>query len=209
MVFSNREKAGISLFTAILVLAIGIHIAEIMYPGYSVSLNFISDLGATCLGAMCKIVQPSAIIFNSSVFLSGMLISLAACFIYRAFRNIIVPVSLAFSGIGAMGIGIFPENTGQLHYVMAIITFVFAGLSLIAAHSIAAGPIRYLSISLGIFTFVALILFVSGHYIGLGAGGMERMIFYPFVLGGMAFSGYLMNSCPNSDLEKIDQNRYD
>jgi hypothetical membrane protein len=198
MVFPNCKKAGISLFTALLVLVIGIHIAEIMYPGYSVSLNYISDLGATCRGAMCKIVQPSAVIFNSSVILSGILILIAACFIYRAFRNLIVPVFLALSGIGAMGIGIFPENTGQIHIIMAIIAFIFAGLSLIAAHSIAMGPIRYLSISLGIFTFMALILFISGHYIGLGPGGMERMIFYPFVLGGLAFSGYLMNSCPNS-----------
>lgn len=199
MVFSDRIIAGISLFAAILVLVIGLNAAEQMYSGYSVSLNYISDLGATCQGTSCKIIQPSAVIFNSSVVLSGILVSIAAYFLYREFRTIIVPIFLALSGIGAMGVGIFPEYAGQLHYVMAFITFVFAGLSLIAAHTIAAGPFRYLSIFLGIFTLAALVLFLSGQHLGLGPGGMERMIFYPFVLGGMAFSGYLMNleeDCP-------------
>ena len=53
------------------IFIIGLNAAEQLYPGYSVSLNYMSDLGATCHGRNCEIVQPSAIIFDSSVFLAG------------------------------------------------------------------------------------------------------------------------------------------
>lgn len=193
MGLSDRTIAGMSFFAAILVLVIGINVAQQLYPGYSVSSNYISDLGATCRDTGCQIIQPSAFIFNSSVFLTGILVCMAAYFIYREFQTSLLSISLAFSGIGAIGVGIFPEYAGLPHYIAAFITFVFGGITLIASYTIVASPLRYFSILLGIATLAALALFISGQYLGLGPGGIERMIVYPFVLGGMTFSGYLMN----------------
>jgi len=50
------------------------------------------------------------------------------------------------------------------------------------------------SLLLGALTLSSLMLFVLGNYIGLGAGGMERMIAYPVILWGVGFGGYLMAS---------------
>jgi hypothetical protein len=41
-------------------------------------------------------------------------------------------------------------------------------------------------------TLATLGLFESGQYLGLGAGGMERMIAYPALMWGAGFGGYLI-----------------
>jgi hypothetical protein len=41
-------------------------------------------------------------------------------------------------------------------------------------------------------TLVALILLISGTYLGLEKGGMERMVAYPVLLWAVGFSGYLI-----------------
>lgn len=49
-------------------------------------------------------------------------------------------------------------------------------------------------IILGGTTLASLLLFVLGSYLGLGPGGMERMVVYPVILWGVGFGGYLMAS---------------
>ena len=192
---SDQTVAGALLFVGAVIFIIGLNVAEQLYPGYSVSLNYISDLGATCRGTTCHIVQPSATIFNSSIFLTGVLLISSAYFIRRGFRTRVLPAFLALAGVGAMGVGIFPEYTGYFHYAAAFIAFAFGGLSAIAAYTIEKPPLRYLSVLLGIVTLTAFVLAISHHDLGLGPGGMERMIAYPFVLWVLGFGGYLMQSC--------------
>ena len=50
----------------------------------------------------------------------------------------------------------------------------------------------YLSIILGLATLAALFLFVGGINLGLGVGGMERMIVYPALLWAVGFGGHMM-----------------
>ncbi|HPE63889.1 MAG TPA: DUF998 domain-containing protein [Methanothrix sp.] len=189
----NRELAGALLFSSMLIFQIGLNVAEELYPGYNVSQNYISDLGATCRGTDCHIFQPSATIFNTSIILTGVLSIIAAYLIYSEFKSNILSFLIAFSGIGAMCVGIFPEFTGKIHVIAALITFVSGGLSPIAAFFLLKSPFRYISILLGVITSVALILYITKQYLGLGPGGMERMIVYPFVLWVLGFGGYLMH----------------
>jgi hypothetical membrane protein len=53
-------------------------------------------------------------------------------------------------------------------------------------------PFRYISVILGIVGLVALVLFLTGQYAGIGLGGMERMIVYPVLFWEAGFGGYLM-----------------
>jgi hypothetical protein len=48
-----------------------------------------------------------------------------------------------------------------------------------------------ISILLGITTLVALALYIEGKYLGLGPGGMERMIVYPALLWGIIIGSYI------------------
>jgi len=81
-----------------------------------------------------------------------------------------------------------------IHDVVSLITFVFAGLSAIASYRLQKAPLSYLSVLLGLITLSALTLFVSETFLGLGPGGMERMIVYPALIWAVEFGARLMAS---------------
>jgi hypothetical membrane protein len=182
--YSYGKLAGVLLFVGGVQFIILMVCAEALYRGYSVSDNYISDLGA----------GTTALLFNSSVFLLGLFILAATYFIHRAFALKPFCVLLAIAGVGAAGVGLFPETAGIVHGIFSFIVFFFGGLSAISACRIQKPPFSYFSILLGLLTLIALGLFGAGSFLGLGKGGMERMIAYPALLWGVGFGGYLMAS---------------
>lgn len=187
MKYNNRKVAGALLFIASVQCVLGIITAEALYPGYSTSENYISDLG----------VGPSALIFNSSVFLLGVLLVGGAYFIQRALGSRLFSILLTITGVGAMGVGLFPENFGIIHGIASLIVFLFGGLSAIMSYKLQKPPLSYFSFLLGALSIVALVLFGSSTYLGLGKGGMERMIAYPALLWAVGFSGHLIGCSKN------------
>ncbi len=62
-------------------------------------------------------------------------------------------------------------------------------------------PLSSLSIVLGVFSLLALVLVGSETYLGLGLGGMERMVAYPLLLWEVGFGSQLISyssETPNS-----------
>ena len=171
---------------------LGMLVAEAVYPGYSISQNYISDLG----------VGPSALIFNSSVFLLGLMVVLGAYFMRRSFRDRLVTGLLVLAGVGAMGVGLFPENNPVMHRIVADVAFNFGGLAPIAACRLLRKPFNYFSLVLGLVSLCAMVLLSAQYsfglgeqyFLGLGPGGMERMIVYPVLLWEMGLGGYLTAS---------------
>jgi len=186
--YDDSKIAGLLLAIGSVLCVFGIITAEALYPGYSTSENYISDLG----------VGPSALIFNSSVFLLGVLAVSGVYFIQKAFSFKLFSILAAIAGIGAMGVGLFPEDAGVIHAVFSLLTFLFAGISAIASYRLQKPPLSYLSIMLGTMSLVALVLFASGIHLGLGKGGMERMIAYPALLWMVGFGGHLMSDNRNT-----------
>ncbi len=182
MQYENRKIAGLLLFIASVECVLGIIIAEALYPGYSTSQNYISDLG----------VGPSAIIFNTAVFLLGLLAATASYFLQKAYNTKHLTVLLAITGIGAMGVGIFTKDALTIHGIFSLITFLFGGITATLSYKLTKPPLTYLSIILGAITLLALALFGSQTYLGLGKGGMERMIAYPALLWATGFGAYLI-----------------
>jgi hypothetical membrane protein len=182
MTYDNRKIAGLLLIVGGILCVLGMIVAEALYPSYSTSENYISDLG----------VGPSALIFNSSVFLLGVLAVCAAYFIQKAFNFKLFSILAAIIGIGAMGVGLFTEDAGVIHTVFSLITFLFAGISAIVSYKLQKPPLSYVSVVLGSVSLVALVLFASGSYLDLGKGGMERMIAYPALLWTIGFGGHLI-----------------
>ena len=118
MDYSNGKVAGALFFIAVTQFVLGLIVSEALYSGYSISDNYISDLG----------VGPSWMIFNSSVFLMGLLLIIGAYFLQRAFNFELLTVLLVLTAIGAMGVGIFTEDFGTIHSVVSLIAFLFGGL---------------------------------------------------------------------------------
>jgi hypothetical membrane protein len=195
MTFSYQRLAGITLFVGAFGFILAMQIAEFIDgSSYNVSKNYISDLGTYCSPTCINL--PSHNLFDTSVFLVGVAIVLASYFLYKSFRKIVLSGLLILSGIGAMGVGIFPENLALEHGIFSLVVFLFGGLAAIAAYMIEQRPFNYFSVIIGAFSVVMLALYVFGYYLGLGAGGMERMVAYPELLWGVGLGGHLISMEP-------------
>jgi hypothetical membrane protein len=119
-----------------------------------------------------------------------------------------VNTMLLLMAVGVMGVGIFTKDFTLAHGAVASMAFFFAGLSAITSFKVLPKPLSLISIVLGAMTLAALALFSvgtitsgsltsteafdSGFYLGLGPGGMERMIVYPALMWLAGFSGHLI-----------------
>ena len=195
MNFSNSKVAGTLLSVGGAQFVIFLVIAEAVYPGYSVSNNVISDLGVWG--------KVSAPFFDIATMIFGLSVLASSYFINKLYKNRAITILFILAGLGALGVGVFPENTFAvngtpvLHTLSAATAFLFGGITAISAFKITKPPFRYLSAVLGAAALTALILFGLTRYsggLGLGEGGMERMIVYPTILWMISFGGYLLGS---------------
>lgn len=191
MAHSNGKVAGALILVAATQFVLCLIVSEALYSGYSVSNNYISDLG----------VGPSSIIFNSSVFLLGLLLIAGTYFFQRTFREYkVLVLMLILTSIGALGVGVFTEDFGVAHIVASLIVFLFGGLSAIFSvicsrvhkFRLLKMPFSVVSVLLGMMCLGALLLFALRIDLNLGMGGMERMIAYPALIWGVGFGGYLL-----------------
>jgi len=180
----NGKVAGALIFVGAVQFILGMLTAECIYPNYSVANNYISDLG--------KLGTASAPVFNTSVFVLGLTVAVSAYFLRHIVRNKVFLGFLVLCGIGAMGVGIFPEDFGIVHTAVSFIAFLFGALSAIASYKYQKPPLSYFAVILGLTSLVALVMFATSIYLGLGKGGMERMIAYPMLLWAIGFSGHLI-----------------
>jgi len=193
MVYSNAKVAGALLFIAASQFVLGMIVAEALYSGYSISANYISDLG----------VGPSSMVFNSSVFLMGLLIIIGAYFLQRGFNYKALTTLLILTAIGAMGVGVVTEDINvTIHGVVSLIAFLFGGLSAIASYRLLKLPFSAIAVILGLTCLGALVLSTANVDLGLGVGGMERMIVYPLLMWGAGFGGYLIGQSEKQTTQK-------
>ena len=189
-------RLGGSLLTiAGVTILMGIMTAEALYPNvYTTGGSEISDLGGT-RPPNSLIFQPSATIFDVSMAAIGILLIAGSWFVHRAFGRRSVTIPLTVLGIGALGVGLYPGNTGAPHQIFAMITFMAGGVVAVSAARVTTAPFRLVSLLLGA---VSLATLTSTLFLGdgapmtaLGIGGIERWIVYPVILWVIAFGGYL------------------
>ncbi len=105
------------------------------------------------------------------------------------------------AGAGSLGVGLFPETTFVvngipiIHTISAGTAFIVGALAAVASFKFTKPPLRYVGAVLGAVALVALVLFrvtKDFGYLGLGVGGMERMVAYPTILWIIGFGGYLL-----------------
>jgi hypothetical membrane protein len=186
------KRAGTILLAGVGQFAFFFAVAEIYYPGYDVSADTISDLGATCKSGACRLFQPSSDIFNLSISLLGVLLFLFAYYLWKGSGSRSLSVFEFLSGVGALGVGVFNETFGVAHVFFSAFTFLAIGIQAILVYKVAKPPLSYFSALCGVVSLVAMVFYATDTYLGLGQGGMERMIVYPALIQGMAFGGYLV-----------------
>ena len=190
--------AGILYSSAGFVLLMGIITAETKYPVFRhyTTRQEISDLGGT--GPPERLVtQPSAMIFDTIMLIAGVLLLAGAFVLWQLYRDRLLTVAAALFGAGAFLVGVFPGNTTP-HWFVALIAFVFSALTAIAAFRVTSAPFRFISLSVGLLSLIALIV----SYLGdsnpiaksIGIGGVERWVVFPVVLWLACYGGYLLAS---------------
>ena len=186
--------AGILLIIGCIQFLLSVNLAETQFPGYSVAQNTLSDLG----GSM-PVVEPSATIFNLSVFLLGILMLAAVYLILKSGGCRLFSSCLALAAIGAVGVGMFPGYTGGTHVFFSIMTFIFGSLALIFSYRLGLNiPMTIVSMIMGLMAFLTILsVIILGDGISnpliayLGIGGTERFITYPVLFYLTALGGYL------------------
>jgi hypothetical membrane protein len=180
--------AGALLFIFATQFTIVLFVAEARYVRYSISANYISDLG----------VGPTGPLFDSSIIILGIAVMASAYFLYEGFGSRVFSILTGLTGLGAFLVGVFNENFGAIHGYVSDLTFILGPLTAIYAFRFEKSPMKYFSVVLGILSYIGIAFFISSpSTLALGVGGWERMIVYPFLLWGIGFGGYLMGYQPS------------
>jgi hypothetical membrane protein len=195
----SARISGTLLICAAAAILMGVITAEALFPGvYGTSHNQISDLGSTW-NPGGKVYEPSATIFNTTMLVTGLMITAAACFLYRASRRRAVTIALGILGLGIFLVGIFHghvingefSNKG-VHPIVSMVAFVSGPIAALLSARLTRGPFRYVAVALGSIGLLAVFLTGPLGDTHLGKGGIERWIAYPAVLWMVAFGGYLL-----------------
>lgn len=168
---------------------------------YSVKFNVISDLGNTVCGQYGNrfVCSPEHGLMNLSFSLLGITMAIGSLFIYQEFKrtwqSLIGFLLMGLSGVGTLLVGIYPENDNSLlHGIGAGMAFGLGNLSLIVlalAITQAQNLFRWYTGLSGVFALIALGLYLTHTYLGLGQGGMERVVAHPQTIWLILFGAYM------------------
>ncbi len=198
---TERERArwaAIVLVLGSVQFVLEMAVEQAFYPGFDPLTRAISDLGGRGAGAMGGFFDLSVYLVGEGALLGAVLL-IGALPQRRSLR--LGMVLLVLAGIGAMGVGLFPEYDGSIHGVMAAIAFIGAGLALLAIGRgfYKVGENRPLAVGTaigGVVDLVALVLFtLSSHIPGLEGlyGLLERLIVAPVLLWAVVYGVWLLS----------------
>jgi len=167
---------------------------------FSLMTNAISDLGNTACGQYADrfVCSPLHAWMNASFVLLGVTMVIGSFFITSEFRpNLYSRIGfrcMALAGLGTIFVGLFPENTVSfMHFIGAALPFALGNLALITFSFSLELPtlFRYYTRLSGIIGLTAFVFFMFDHYLGLGLGGMERIVAFPQTTWLISFGWYM------------------
>jgi hypothetical membrane protein len=191
---------------------LSISVAESLTPGYNVSTETVSGLGSPIFSGVCSSVpscvapiQPASAVIVFSFFLNGALLLWASYLFRKATNHRVYALAIGILSVMVLLVGVsyLPFYLGgrsdavvgaayDLHITAAITAFFLGPVLAIAFYRITRGPFRFLTVVIGAFALAAGLLFLSGNYLGLGLGGMERMIIYPLDIWQALIGSYFL-----------------
>ncbi len=172
--------------------------AEAWYDGYSSRIDYVSDLGT----------GPTAFIYNSSVFLLGAFVVAGSFFLYKAKERKLLPVLMIISGIGEMGLGIFPANLQPMHSIFTLLAILFGAFAAISSYTYQNKPISIISVVLGLMALTSALVFFpylglsfgsTETYLGMAKGSLERWAINPLLAWIIVYGSYLLGTANKNE----------
>jgi len=170
---------------------------------YSWLQNTISDLGNTACGQYGNrwVCSPGHNWMNASFIILGISMVIGAGLIYHEFRRSqasrIGFSFMALAGFGTLLVGLFPENTvSSLHILGAALPFFIGNIGMVILGTALdiPQPFKIYTIFSGVLALIALTFLLTGNYLGVGIGGMERLTGYPQTLWLIVFGLYMSST---------------
>lgn len=189
----NHALSGYLFFIGGIQWFLGLLAAESWYAGYSSRIDYVSDLGT----------GPTAILYNGSVFLLGAFIVMGSYYLHSTGEARTLSLLLTLSGIGAMGVGIFPGNLQPMHSIFTLMAILFGSFATVVSYRHQKEPMSYISMVLGIVALASAIVFFpylglptgsTETFLGMAKGSMERWAIYPILAWIIGYGSYLIGS---------------
>ena len=198
MIAPDRARAQIGAVAWIFALQFFITqvvVASAWATPFSLAHRYISDLGNTACapypaGSGTLVCSPWHLAMNASFVLLGVTMMIGAVQARDAFApgriHSAARTLFVLAGIGVILVGLYPENeNNSRHYAGAALNFLCGNVALVLfglAVPVRKSALAQVSIGAGVIGLLATALLVSERYLGLGAGGMERLAAYPMSL---------------------------
>jgi len=177
---------------------------------YSWSLNTVSDLG----NLYCQpwgdnaryVCSPLHNFMDTSIVIEGICIIVGVTMIRslwcQTFTSRAAQSLLVIAGLAIILVGLVPADVNEnLHVLGALFITLCGNLGLILAGFVSPVShmrgIRILAVTMGSIGFIATGLFFSGHYLGLGMGGMERFAVFTVQIWTLVAGCFLLISSVN------------
>ena len=170
-------------------------VAWVFRPQYSFVANTISDLGNTaCPPPHSGICSPRYWVMDASIAILGVAMIVGSVLIFSEFRlsyerreraaAIAGFVFLGYGGLGAVLVGLVPENidTAHLHTVGTAMAIGFGQLAILILGLVLREIddwLREFMLVTSLFVLLAGICIAGKHQFGIGAGALERLAEYP------------------------------
>ena len=184
---------------------------------FSLTTDYISDLGNTFCGAYPAgsthmVCSPWHLAMNSSFMVLGVTMIIGAVLTRDAFPDgwvrALAALLFTLAGLGVFVVGIYPENTDNarhvlgagLNFVAGNIAMIVYGLALAQRRGVHSSRMWF-SLFAGTLGMLATLLFISGHFLGIGLGGMERVAAYPMTVWQIVMGVALLRGAQRSVLE--------
>ncbi|MCI4366571.1 MAG: DUF998 domain-containing protein [Thermoplasmata archaeon] len=201
MVYRTAHLGAAVLIVGVVQFLIGMAWAQYLFPnppGYSLTGNDLSDLGSPAGSS-------HAMVFNASLQLLGISAVVGAYLIRTALpskgRSKFGIIALALAGCFAFAAGTFPEEYrgGTAHDASSGLLFFFSGLALVVLAAAMIRDTRWkgmrtYTLASGLFTWLAMGLFLHNIDLGIGPGGMERLTIAPILLWGILAGIHLLRT---------------
>jgi hypothetical membrane protein len=198
---AHYPKLGPILYvTSIQYFAVQLFVALKWRQPYNLSRDTISDLGNTDCGTWNGhyVCSPFHNLMNASLVVLGITMTLGSVLVSRYFENGRASkagfAAVAISGLSVIIAGFFPENSvPALHGLGAALAFVLGNASLIilALSLKIPAPLRLYFFLSGMMALLGLVAYASSHDLGLGEGGIERVVAYPQTVCLIVIGSYL------------------
>jgi hypothetical protein len=203
---NKQQLGGALLFIAAFIGLLFNPIMEALNsPGYNISIDTISSLGA---------LQPTILLFGVTLVVSGVLGLTGTLLAYNALGKWFTAL-LVISCMGEIGVGLFPSlipwtYAYACHVTSAMTIVVLGVIVMLRFYKRFNEPFSSLSFGLGILALIGgllipIVVVFPSLIFGLGMGIMERIMYYPLMVWQVGLGGALMELHPKLSLRRAEK----